>query len=130
MSVTSSGPGTTPGPTAVVIEIERDSPAHGCARTVDISPGNGADVTVSRVVLYGDVRRVFGWSIVETTGAAGASWALHDGTTADGPIIAYGHAANGATDSPVIPDRGIEVKTGKLYLSVSAGSIAGVIYYN
>ena len=100
------------------------------ARKADISSGVNQAVTASRAVLAaGDVTSLVGWSLWETTNAAGATINLHDGSSIAGELIA--NATLNANES--IRDLwypwGIIVATGRIWLEVVSGSVAGVLYY-
>lgn len=54
---------------------------------------------------------------------------LHDGSGSSDTLLAVGGAASSGVDSMPVSEHGIEVLTGKVYLEVKSGSMAGVIYW-
>lgn len=98
-------------------------------KKTDIASTPGGAITAGRVILGGDVRVVGGWSVVETTGAAAAVARLWDGRNANGELITPWSIASAGQSLIAPTGRGIEVSTGGLFVSVTSGSIAGVIYW-
>lgn len=123
--------GAAPGaaPTAVPITLIIGEPHPRVSRAVDISPGSGAAVLASRQVLGGGACELTGFRVAETTGAAAMSFRLWDGTGAGGQLLAVGGAPAGGVDSNLPSEPGVLVSTGKVYLQVVSGQMAGVIYW-
>lgn len=122
------GAGTAPAPT-IELELDLGRRYYKRVKVTDLSAEVGAAVSASRQVLDGDVCELLGWRIVETTGAAAMAFRLHDGSGSAGTLLTVGGAASAGVDSMPISEHGIEVQTGKVYLEVKSGSMAGVLYW-
>lgn len=100
-------------------------------RKMDISAGVAGAVAASRAVNSGsDVSRLRGWSVRETTGAAGAAFRLHDGQDANGDLLATVGLLAGASDHRSLPGNGVCVERGRIFIEILAGSVEGVLYYH
>lgn len=99
-------------------------------RKSDISPTAGGAVTASGAITpTGVCKQVIGWSIVETTGTAGATIRLWDGVANEGSVIVrIDLNANESTRDRGGPP-GIQCVSGGIYLQVVSGSVEGVIYW-
>lgn len=83
---------------------------------------NGASLRLSA-----SAGQVLGWSVRETSGAAGAVLHLRDGIDASGDLAAtIGLAANGAATTWLAP-HGVAFVQG-LYAEVVSGALEGVVY--
>lgn len=129
MGATAPPPGRTPGGAAIDIIVDDGHRYHNGAYVTDLSAGVGAAVAASRQVLAGDVCELLGLTVRESTGAAVASLSLHDGSSNAGALVAIVAIAAGGYASPTLPDCGVRVQTGKLYLNIIAGSVAGCVYW-
>jgi hypothetical protein len=96
----------------------------------DISAGIGLPVTASRLALPGgDVAVLVGWSISETTGAATASFRLHDGKDATTPQFTRVNLAANESNRDTIGRNGAICFSGRVFLAVVSGSIEGVLFW-
>lgn len=129
MSATAPPPGTRPGGAAIDIYVSDGHHYHHGAHVTDLSAGVGSAVAASRQVQAGDICKLLGLTVYETTGAAAASLTLHDGSSNAGALVAVVAVAAGGYASPVLPAGGVRVQTGKLYISIIAGSVAGCVYW-
>jgi hypothetical protein len=71
---------------------------------------------------------VFGWSLIEPTGAAGAVALLIDGASADGDIAGAISIAAGGESIHSTTGRGVLFERG-VYVQVVSGTLTGAIYY-
>lgn len=126
MSTGAPAPGTMPG--AAPLEVDISIGGHYRIRAIDLSAGVGATVSAGRSVVGGDCHALIGWRIIEETGAAAASFTLHDGSSSGGALVGAGDIAAGADDTLILPCPGAVLLTGKLYLGVGAGSVYGLVY--
>ena len=129
MSAISSGAGITPAPSRIEVEIESGRTHRWPIRSTDVSSGVGVAISASTQVLAGDVCELLGYSLVETSGAAVMSFRLHDGSGTADTLLAVGGAAASTSTSLILPEHGIEVLTGKVFIEVTSGHLAGVIYW-
>lgn len=70
---------------------------------------------------------LYGWSFVETTGAAGAQVDLYDGADESGQYIGSVMLASGASDTQLPGQVPLQIRTG-LYVKVVSGSVKGAVY--
>lgn len=85
------------------------------------------DTTTSDVQVLGGAAFLHGWSLEETTGSAGASVVLRDGTGTDGVFIVGITLLPGESTRDWLAGAGIGVRTG-LFLEVVAGSVEGAAW--
>ena len=113
----------------VVVEVDIGQHKHA-AHVADLGANPATAVTASRQVLGGgDVSRLLGWSIRETTGTGTAVFRLRDGNNANASVLANANfAANESIRDFWFP-AGIHVATGRIFLEIVSGSIEGVLYY-
>lgn len=78
--------------------------------------------------VYQSVSLLAGWSLVETTGAAGAKVRFRDGTTVAGPILAEVTIASGGPPSEV-SQFNAAVASGAIFMEVVSGSIEGSVEF-
>ena len=97
-------------------------------RAIDIAALPGGAVNVSKQIGSGNFNLIFGWSFTETTGAAAAGVRLHDGSDANGGVLARIPLAAGAGVREMLPEKGIRIQTGRLWLEVISGSVEGVVW--
>lgn len=122
-------PAPEPSPTPIlVIETGGMRRRLGPQRAIDLSVGGGAAVAASRQIVGGAACTLLGWSVYEPTGAAKAGFALHDGSGIGGGLLGVSQMAAAGADTETFPAPGIWVATGKIYLSILSGSVAGVLY--
>lgn len=126
-AVTGAGPGPAPAVTPIVVVIGEPHPR--VSRAVDISIGGGASVSASRQVLAGAACELTGFRVIEPTGLAKMEFQLWDGTSSGGQLLAVGGAPSGGVDYAAPTEPGVLVATGKIYLQVVSGALAGVLYW-
>lgn len=78
--------------------------------------------------LIGQRCHLVGWSIIETSGAAVASLAIINGTTAGAPAVAPINLAIGGMSALTAPLAGILCDAG-LAVVVTAGAVSGTLFY-
>lgn len=129
MSISVPGAATTAAPTALILDVEVRKRGHAHALPMDISPGGGANITASRQVIGGGACELAGYYITEMSGQFNAKFALWDGSSDGGQLLVVTWLAISASSvmGPELP--GIHIATGKVFMQVLAGTIAGVIYY-
>lgn len=117
-------------------DIYRQPPDEGAAYTesfgykkTDIAPTTAGAVTVSRIVLNGDVSTLDGWLLAETTGAAAAAVRFHDGNNANTESFGRINIPSGTSFLKDPFGRGVRCFTGRIFLEVISGSVEGVIYW-
>lgn len=82
--------------------------------------------TTGNAPLSGD-SLLCGWSFAETTGTAGATLVLWDGSDTTGQQIAFVNLAAGETTRDTLPFPGIYCTRG-LFVQVVTGSVQGVVW--
>lgn len=97
-------------------------------RAVDIAAAPGGAVNASKQIGSGNFNLLFGWSFTETTGAAVASVRLHDGRDANGAVLARISLTAAAGVREMLPEKGLRLQTGQLWLEVVSGSVEGVLW--
>ena len=113
----------------VVVEVDIGHHKHA-ALVADLGANPATAVIASRQVLGGgDVRRLLGWSIRETSGAATATFRLRDGNNAAAVMLANANLAANESIRDFWFPAGILVATGRIYLEIVSGSVEGVLYY-
>lgn len=70
---------------------------------------------------------VYGWSLLETTGAAAASVEVYSGQDDTGTLLAVSHLASGDSDTQWMGDAGV-FAAGGVYLKVTSGSVKGSVW--
>lgn len=115
-------------PSALIVEVDGVKHRLGPQRALPLSPDGVATPAVSGPVTGGATLMLLGWSARETTGAAAASFDLYDGSSAGGAPLGVQNLASGASETVLFETPGILLATGKVYLQVVSGSLAGVVY--
>lgn len=143
MSATNQGPAATPVLVVDVDELaayvhdmianpERSGKSYSDIFTgnkTDIATAPGGAVTASRIVINSDVHAILGWAFAETTGTAGATIRIHDGSSATGEVFArINLTSNESVRDWYIP-KGIRCFTGRIFIEIISGSVEGVIYW-
>lgn len=77
--------------------------------------------------LLGRSGRLYGWSFLETTGAASATLEVFDGTNANGQSISPISLTAGQSTRDIWGKPGIEITNG-LFVNVLSGSVRGSLY--
>ena len=100
-----------------VVELVLERPV----RAIPVIAGAGSRVLTAR-------RSVFtGWSLLESTGTAGASVELYNGQDATGTKVATIALSAGSADHEALGAGGVYCDAG-LYLRVVSGSVTGSIW--
>lgn len=72
--------------------------------------------------------RLMGWSAAETSGSAGCTINIYDGTDTTGPIVMPIKLASGQSSTDWYGPNGIAFRNA-VYLSLASGQAAGSIYF-
>jgi hypothetical protein len=143
MGTTNMAPGATPVLVVDAMELAEyirwclANPEHGGGSYTDLFTGNKTDIALSpggaitagRIVINSDAHAILGWAFAETTGAAGATVRIHDGSNANGEVFArINLQANESVRDWYIP-KGVRCFTGRVFVNVVSGSVEGVIYW-
>jgi hypothetical protein len=92
------------------------------ARAVPVGTADGGTSMVSS-----SPGRLVGWSLRETTGSAGFTVRLRNGTDSGQPLIACVAGAAGAVDTRFLAPGGVSFTEG-LYVEILSGTVEGVVY--
>lgn len=68
-----------------------------------------------------------GWSVLESTGSAGAKLRIRDGGSVAGSVVARIGLASGASSALLSDDLGIRITSG-LYVEIVSGSVEVTLY--
>ena len=96
----------------------------------DIALTPGGALTASRLVIEaGNVHRLLGYAVAETTGAAPAAFRLLDSTQADGSVFVRVNLAANESTRDTFGTSGLHCVSGSVYLQWISGSIEGVLFW-
>lgn len=79
------------------------------------------------VQVYSRQARLYGWAVLETTGAAAAEVVIHDGFDASGPVLADITLAAGQSTRDYFGYSGLWCDAG-VFVACVAGSVRGTVW--
>jgi len=83
--------------------------------------------TTVGVVVASGANLLLGWAFIETTGTAGASLTIFDGSNANGSIVAPISLTSGQSTRDWLGAPGLFAQRG-LFVALNSGSIQGALY--
>jgi hypothetical protein len=98
-------------------------------RRTFITATDDATDTASAATPIGNALALHGWALAETTGSAAAALRIRDGSTVAGETLARINLAANESTRDYFGNNGIQVRTGKIFIEIIAGSIEGVLYW-